>query len=197
MDSNKALIEKLKNDDKIKSENVEKAFLSVDRKDFVPENYRDEAYIDKPIKIGEKATISAPHIIAIITELLEIEENSEVLEIGSGSGYQLAIISELARKAVGIEIDEKLVEESSQRLEHRENVEIRQGSGLEGVDQKFDRILFSCADNEEMFKQAQEYLKDSGVIVAPVIQLQGQILMKYKNGETTKHGFVRFVQFIE
>ena len=197
MDSNKALVEKLKEDGKIKSEKVEKAFLEVDREDFIPENYRDEAYVDKPVKISDKATISAPHMIGIITEFLEIEDNSEVLEIGSGSGYQLAIISEIAKKAVGIEIDEKLVEESRLRLGERDNVEIIHGSGFEEVDQKFDRILFSCAVKKDKFKQAQEYLRDGGVIVAPVVQLQGQILKKYKNGEISDHGFVRFIQFIE
>lgn len=191
------MVEKLKNEDKIDSKKVEKAFLSVDRKDFVPEKYEERAYVDRPLKIGEKATISAPHMIAIITELLEIEEDSEVLEIGSGSGYQLALIAQISEKAMGVEIDDKLVQESRERLDHSENVEVRQGSGFGPIDKEFDRILFSCAIQDQKFEKAKEYLREGGIIVAPVIQLQGQILIKYKNGENTKHGFVRFLEFIE
>lgn len=177
---------------RIETERVEEAFRSVDRKEFIPEKYREEAYRDKPLPIAREATISAPHMVAENTELLEVEENSKVLEIGSGSGYQLAIISELAEKATGVEINPELVEKSRKNLENWKNTEVVEGNGLEAVDGSFDRVLFSCAVDD--LQEAVERLKEGGIAVAPVKKNRSQVLTRYRNGEFSTHGRVRFVE---
>jgi protein-L-isoaspartate(D-aspartate) O-methyltransferase len=191
------LVNKLKDRDSIKSKQVENAFLAVDRAVFVPEKYRVSAYEDRPLPIGEDATISAPHMVAINTELIDVEPNSKVAEIGSGSGYQVAILAELVEKVVGIEINQELAEKSRKNLEEAgiENVVVRQGSGLDAVKGKFDRILFSCAISSERFDQAKERLAQNGVLVAPVEENGSQIVKRYSNGETTEHEKVRFVGY--
>lgn len=191
------LVNKLRDRGNIRSEEVENAFRSVDRAVFVPEKYRMSAYEDRPLPIGEDATISAPHIVAINTELLDVKSDCKVVEIGSGSGYQAAILAEIAEKVAGVEINKELVEKSRKSLEQAEveNVEIVQGSGLDAVEGKFDRILFSCAISSERFNQAKGRLNQNGVLVAPVEDNGGQVIKKYSNGETTEHENVRFVGY--
>ncbi|MFB6147366.1 MAG: protein-L-isoaspartate O-methyltransferase [Candidatus Nanohaloarchaea archaeon] len=191
--SNRELVEHLEQEGYIETERVEQAFLSVDRRDFVPEEARGRAYHDRPLPIGEDATISAPHMVALNTELLEVEDDNRVVEVGSGSGYQLTILSELAEEVHGVEIQPELVKESRERLEDRENVTVHQGSGLGPVDGDFDRILYSCAI--ESPERARELLRDDGVIVAPVQGERGQVLKRFSNGEVEEHGRVRFVSF--
>ncbi len=186
--TNDELVDRLVEDGRITSSRVEKAFKNVDRKGFVSDSSR--AYVDRPLRIGENATISAPHMVAINTELLEVAEDSTVLEIGSGSGYQLAILSELtSEKVIGVEINRKLVEESRQRLESR--AEVVHGNGLEAVEGGFDRILFSCGIDS---LDCEERLEEDGIAVAPVKRRFGQVMQRLKNGETTEHGRVRFVE---
>lgn len=194
MDSNQELVNYLKNTGRIRTERVEDAFRNVDRKLFVPAEHHSEAYRDHPLPIGKDATISAPHMVAINTELLEVEEDSRVLEIGSGSGYQLAILAELGKQAVGVEIDGKLVERSKQSLEASwDNTEVFHGSGFVPGIGRFDRILFSCA--VDSIEDALDHLEEDGVVVAPVGENGKQRLKKWKNGELTDHGPVRFVSF--
>lgn len=195
VDSNEEMVERLAELDHIETERVKHAFLHVDRKDFVPPKYGERAYTDGPVPISGGATVSAPHMVATNTELLEVEPDDRVLEIGSGSGYQLAILAELAEEAVGVEVKPELVEKSRERLEHRENVNVHEGNGFEPVEGKFDRILFSCAVGS--LEEAKEYLKEDGVIVAPVETASGQVLKRWKNGELEEHMRVRFVPFEE
>ena len=179
----------------IESDRVETAFRNVDRARFVPEEMIEDAYTDQPLSIGEEATISAPHMVAISTELLEPGRDQRILEIGSGSGYQLAILAELADEVVGVEILPGLVEKSRERLEGRENVEIFQGSGFEPVEGDFDRILYSCGIDS--FRKAVPRLRQEGVIVAPINEDGGQILRRYRDGDVTEHSHVSFVRFRE
>lgn len=195
-DSNSDLVDSLVARGIIESDRVEEAFKEVNRKDFVPEDMKGEAYNDYALPISRDATISGPHMVAINTELLEVEKGNKVLEIGSGSGYQLAIISELAGEegeVFGVELEEMLVKESRDRLEDRENVEVLHGSGFEPVEGKFDRILFSCAINS--LEKGKDYLDEGGVLVAPVNEGDHQVMKKYKDGEVTRHHRVRFVDF--
>ncbi len=194
MDSNDVMVDYLRANGRIETDRVEEAFRSVDRIDFIPENYRGQAYQDHAVPIGEGATISAPHMVAINTELLDVEDGNEVLEIGSGSGYQLAILSELAASVTGVEIKEGLVARSRDALEGRENVEVVQGSGMDAVEGDFDRILYSCAIDS--MDRAKERLKQGGVIVAPVSRGRVQRLKRFRDGETEDFGAVRFVDFI-
>lgn len=197
MEDNSQLVDYLVDEGHVNSSQVEEAFRSVDRKDFVPEKHRSRAYEDQAIPINQKATVSAPHMVATSTELLEVEEEETVLEIGSGSGYQAAILSELAEKVVGIEFQEKIARESREKLADRENVEIRTGNGFKAVhrDEVFDSILFSCA--VDSVGEARKHLDEDGTIVAPVKQNGLQILKRFRKGNVTEHGRVRFVDFIE
>lgn len=197
MRSNDDLVDLLKSKGRIETEKVEQAFREVDRQEFVPDQYSEQAYEDRPVPIGEEATISAPHMVAENTELLEPEEDCRIVEVGSGSGYQVAILAEIAEKVIGVEILEDLVDESCQRLERLgyENVKILQGSGLDPVEGEFDGILFSCAIGRERFEEAKELLTEDGVLVAPVSEGHGQSVKKFREGEETDHGVVRFVGF--
>jgi len=196
MKTNEKMVEKLKQRGYLESETVENAFRAFDRKFFVP-GEESKPYVDRPQPIGKGQTISAPHMVARNTELLELEDSSRVLEIGSGSGYQLAILSELAEKVTGIEIESDLSERSRETLGNLgvENVDIINGNGLEAVDGSFDRILYSCAIPPEEFEKAREYLKEKGIIVAPVKETSGQVLKRYHKGKIEEFTRVRFVEF--
>ncbi|MBC5793532.1 MAG: methyltransferase domain-containing protein [Nanohaloarchaea archaeon] len=193
MDSNESMVDYLVEMEKIQSPEVEQAFRNVDRKRFMPDDFRDRAYEDRPFSLAENSTISAPHMVAIDTELLEVKEDSSVVEVGSGSGYQLAILSELGKEVKGIELNEELFKSSKEKLSDRENVDVFHGSGLEPLKENFDRILFSCA--VESIEPFLEKLKEDGVMVAPVNEELGTRLKKWKNGTVSNHGFVRFTDF--
>ncbi len=194
MKSNDQLVDSLKHQGHIEAERVEKAFRNVDRKDFVPEGKKRYAYSDQPLPIGHDVTISAPHMVAINTGLLDIQPGDSVLEIGSGSGYQLAILAELTREEVtGVERIRDLVEKSREVLKEWDNVEVIHGNGLEAIDGKFDRILFSCG--VKSLEPAKEFLAEDGVLVAPVEDNLGQVLTRYRNGKEERHSRVRFVDY--
>lgn len=196
IESNDELVDYLVERQFIVSEEVEDAFRSVDRADYVDERFLDHAYSDRALPIDDKVTISAPHMVARITELLEIEESDKIIEIGSGSGYQLAILSELSdNKVIGVERIDELVKGSRNRLKDRENISIIHGSGFNSMDTLFDRILYSCA--VPSFDEAKRYLRDDGLMVAPIGSDNVQILKKFENGEITDHGRVRFVKFVD
>lgn len=194
MNSNDALVDHLKQRGRIETAEVERAFRAVDRAEFIPKEQEPRAYRDHAVPIGHDATISAPHMVAINTELLELEPGNRVLEVGSGSGYQAAILAEIAAEVVGVEIVEELVERSRKALEGRGNVEILHGSGLDPVEGRFDRILYSCA--VESMEPAKEHLEEDGVIVAPVESGWRQVLKRYREGKVESHGGVRFVDFV-
>lgn len=197
MTGNDALVDSLVERGYIESETVEQAFRRTDRAVFAPEDYRSQAYQDRPLPIGEEATISAPHMVAINTELLEPEDGDRIVEVGSGSGYQVAILADIAEEVIGVEIEQDLVEDSRESIDELGpgKVEIVQGSGLDPVEGGFDAVLFSCGISRERFEEAQERLKEDGVLVAPVETRSGQTVKKYKDGEVEDHGAVRFVEF--
>ncbi len=188
--NNKELIDYLKNKNKIKTSKVEKAFRNVDRKEFTQEN---RAYEDRPQPLLENSTISAPHMVAINTELLEIDQKNKVLELGSGSGYQLAILAQLSEEVIGVERIKTLVESSRQKLAKYDNVTIKHEDGLKHVEENFDRILYSFSIDQEEFERAKNLLKPEGILVAPVKKDKHQEILKYCSGSTESHGKVRFV----
>lgn len=187
--SNDELVDYLVRQDRIRSDKVKEAFRQVDRRDFVPGEHASSAYADKPVPING-VTISAPHIVAEVTELLELEGDERVFEIGSGSGYQAAILGELAEDVIGVEVNEKLAEISREKVP--ENVEILEGNGFDVASGKFDRILFSCAI--ESFEETENFIKEDGIIVGPVKKGSKQILEKWKSGKISRHGNVRYVE---
>lgn len=151
------------------SENILKAFSKIQRERFVPMLYKSQAYEDHPLPIGRKATISQPYTIAYMLELLDVKKDSKILEIGSGSGYVLALMSEIASEGeiCGIEISKELVEKSRKLL--KKNVSVHEGDGKNGLKRlaPYDRILVSAAYSSMPYHLADQ-LREGGVIVVPV-----------------------------
>ncbi|MEO0161354.1 MAG: protein-L-isoaspartate(D-aspartate) O-methyltransferase [candidate division WOR-3 bacterium] len=133
----------------IKDSNVINALLKVERHKFVPKEYEKYAYSDGPLPIGEGQTISQPYIVALMTEVLELKGNERVLEIGTGSGYQAAVLALIAREVYTIEIIPELANSARNRLERLgyKNIHVKCGDGFLGWPEKapFDAIIITCA----------------------------------------------------
>ena len=143
----------------------------VERHKFVPEKYSESAYKDGPLPIGHGQTISQPFIVAFMTENLKLEPSHKVLEIGTGSGYQAAVLSELCDHVYTIEIVDELANESAERLGRLgfNNITVRSGDGFKGWPEEapFDRIMVTAAP-EEIPELLIEQLAEGGVMVIPV-----------------------------
>ncbi|MDH3711883.1 MAG: protein-L-isoaspartate(D-aspartate) O-methyltransferase, partial [Cyclobacteriaceae bacterium] len=133
----------------IKDQKVLKTMRDTPRHLFVPQTYRHLAYQDGPLPIGHDQTISQPYIVAIMTELLQLTGNEKVLEIGTGSGYQAAVLSPLCAQVYTIEIVEPLADQSQVLLKKMGylNVEVKWGDGYQGWPEQapFDRIIVTAA----------------------------------------------------
>lgn len=155
----------------VKDERVLSAMRKVERHRFVPEPYVSLAYSDQPLPIGEGQTISQPYIVALMTELLELKGGEKVLEIGTGSGYQAAILAELAKEVYTIEIIETLATSAKRLLLELgyQNIQVRTGDGYLGWPEAapFDAILVTCAP-DHIPKPLIEQLKEGGRLVLPV-----------------------------
>jgi protein-L-isoaspartate(D-aspartate) O-methyltransferase len=155
----------------IKDETVLNAMLKVDRHEFVPEEARHLAYSDRPLPIGEGQTISQPYIVALMTELLELKKGDRVLEIGTGSGYQAAILAELADHLYTIEIIESLgrsAEGLLRKLGYK-NITVKIGDGYIGWEEfaPFDAIIVTAAP-PHIPQPLLDQLKERGRLVIPV-----------------------------
>ncbi len=148
------------------------AFSKVKRENFIPKSLESRAYEDRPLPIGQGATISQPYTIAKMLELFDLKQGQKVLELGSGCGYVLALISEIIRekgKVYGMEIVSELAEKSKENLRDYKNIEIYNRNGRQGLKQEapFDRILISAAA-EKPPKKVLDQLKDKGILIAPI-----------------------------
>ncbi|GGC26528.1 protein-L-isoaspartate O-methyltransferase [Parapedobacter defluvii] len=179
------------------------AMRKVQRHLFVPPQYRAQAYADSPLSIGHGQTISQPYIVAYMTQLLDLKPNHRVLEIGTGSGYQAAVLAEMVNEVYTIEIVKELGQQAEKLLDSLgyANVTVIIGDGYKGLETKapFDAIVVTAAPDEippPLIKQ----LKDGGKMVIPVgppAAVQTLILMEKQNGKVveTKLTPVRFVPF--
>jgi len=152
------------------STKVIRALLSVPRHEFVPRLMRQQAYINSPLPIGHNQTISQPYIVAIMTELIDPQPNHKVLEIGTGSGYQAAILSRLVSQVYTIEIIAELANNAKntlQRLEY-DNVYVRAGDGYLGWPEQapFDSIIVTAGG--DIPEQLLAQLKPDGTMIIPV-----------------------------
>jgi protein-L-isoaspartate(D-aspartate) O-methyltransferase len=162
--------------DQIEARNVNdpavlQAMRSVPRHLFVPAPVAEFAYRDQPLPIGFNQTISQPYIVALMTELLDVKRDHAVLEIGTGSGYQAAVLSLLARQVYTVELIPELALAAAQRLLKLgySNVVVKAGDGYRGWPEKapFDRIILTAAPPEIPQALIQQ-LKRGGKLVAPV-----------------------------
>jgi protein-L-isoaspartate(D-aspartate) O-methyltransferase len=155
----------------IRDQRVLNAMLKVPRHLFVPAALRGQAYIDSPLPIGHDQTISQPYIVAFMTESLKVEPGNRVLEIGTGSGYQAAILGFLAKEVYTIEIVQPLAERARAMLAEQghSNVHVRHGNGYLGWPEyaPFDRIMVTAAP-DEVPPALVTQLKVGGLMAIPV-----------------------------
>jgi len=166
---------------------VMQAMITVPRHRFVPAELVEWAYEDTPLPIGQGKTISQPFMVALMTDLLAIEEPDKVLEIGTGLGYQSAVLAELAKHVFSVEIIEELAREAERRLRSTgyNNVQLRIGDGSRGWVERgpFDKIILSAAP-ERVPQRLLEQLKPTGKMVLPVGVGDDQKLVLVEKGES-------------
>jgi protein-L-isoaspartate(D-aspartate) O-methyltransferase len=183
----------------IKDKRLLKAMRKVPRHKFVPWLYRKFAYEDTPLPIGERQTISQPYIVALMTELLDLTGEEKVLEIGTGSGYQAAILAELAAEVYTIEIFPSLAQSAGERLEELgyRNIEVKCGDGYLGWEEHapFDVIIVTCAP-EEIPKKLVEQLAHGGKMVIPVGSAYQELKLIEKRNDEIKVRDVIPVRFV-
>lgn len=176
------------------------AMRKVPREQFVPEQFRGASYIDKPLPIGYDQTISQPYIVAFMTEQLKPTAKDRVLEIGTGSGYQAAILAELVAEVYSIEIVEQLGQRAGaalQRLGYK-NVEIKIGDGYQGWPEHapFDAIIVTCAPDHAP-QPLIDQLKDGGRMIIPVgPRLAQQLYFMEKQSGHLRQAAVMDVRFV-
>ena len=150
---------------------VLQAMLTVERHLFVPEHYRHMAYADRPLPIGEGQTISQPYIVALMTYHIHLQPEEKVLEIGTGSGYQAAVLAELAKEVYSIEIIEDLARTAHERLRQLgyTNVWVKSGDGFYGWEEyaPYDAIIVTCAA-PSIPEHLVEQLKEGGRMILPL-----------------------------
>jgi protein-L-isoaspartate(D-aspartate) O-methyltransferase len=187
----------------VKDEAVLKAMRKVPRHLFVPKEYENEAYDDNPLPIGYGQTISQPYIVAYMTEVSKPDSSKKVLEIGTGSGYQAAVLAEIVNKVYSIEIVPELARESAERLKKfgYNNVTVKYGDGYKGWKEfsPFDIVIVTAAA-EQIPQPLIEQLAENGRLVMPIgapQAIQELMLLVKKNGkiEKTRLTSVRFVPF--
>jgi len=165
----------------VKNKEVIRAMLKVPRHRFVPEEFIEKAYDDMALPIGEGQTISQPYMVAIMTELLEPEYKNKVLEIGTGSGYQAAVLAEIVKEVYTVERLASLSERAKQRVRELgyENIFFKVGDGTLGWPEEspFDRIIIT-AGAPEIPDTLISQLAEGGIIVAPVGSRYSQVLIK-------------------
>ncbi len=171
---------------------------------FVDEKFRDRAYGDHPLPIGEGQTISQPYVVALMTEALKLRSGDRVLEIGTGSGYQAAVLAELVKEVYTIEIRKNLADQASRRLKDLgyRNVTVKYGDGYFGWEERapFDAIIITAAANHippPLIKQ----LKEGGRLVVPLgstVYFQTLTLATKRKGEldVEQLGPVAFVPMV-
>jgi len=183
----------------IRNERVLEAMRTVPRHLLVPENVRSRAYGDHPLPIGYDQTISQPYIVAFMTEQLDPQPADRILEIGTGSGYQAAVLAELIDQVYTIEIVEPLAERARKDLQDLgyKNIHVRAGDGYLGWPEEapFDAIIVTCAP-ENVPQPLVDQLKEGGRMIIPVGGVRQELhLLTKKDGEVQAESVlpVRFV----
>jgi protein-L-isoaspartate(D-aspartate) O-methyltransferase len=177
----------------IKNKSILNVMRDIERRNFVSKEYSDIAYDDCAIPLGENQTISHPFIIEFMTENLELKPRHKVLEIGTGSGFQTAVLSRLASLVVSVEINEVLAKKASIRLNQLgySNISLHHSDGIQGISKyaPYDRILVSAA-SDKIPKKLFDQLSINGQMIIPIgKQSEVQhlwLIKKMKDGEIKK-----------
>ncbi len=191
----------------ITDERVLKAIESVRRENFVPETFRDQAYENRALPIGGGQTISQPSIVGFMTQCLDVGERMKVLEVGTGSGYQTAILARLCMRVYSIERRRELLQLAEQRFHDLRisNITTRLGNGVKGWPEQvsFDRIMVTAAASREAPPDLIRQLSPDGIMIAPVgSSALDQHLYKFTLGPTgevvtERLWAVRFVPLVD
>jgi protein-L-isoaspartate(D-aspartate) O-methyltransferase len=198
------LVDELTREGVIKSERVRKALLSVPREEFVLPEYRMMAYEDRPLPLFAGATISAPHMVAMMCELIEPRTGMKILEVGAGSGYHAAVCAEAIErrgKVYTIEIVKELAVYAAQNIErlgYWGAVEVFHGDGRRGLERHapFDAVIVTAAASG-IPRTLVDQLRDGGVLVIPVEEGAGQVLYRVvKRGEKIEKRAITYVLFV-
>ena len=187
----------------IQDEGVLRVMRETPRHLFVPENLEDKAYEDGPLPIGKGQTISQPYIVALMTELLELNGNERILEIGTGSGYQAAILSPLVKEVYSIEIIKSLAQNADKKLKEMQyhNVMVKWGDGYKGWAEHapFDAIIVTAAP-DKVPQALIDQMKIGGRLVLPVGTYfqKLKVITKMRDGEIGEKNIisVRFVPMV-
>lgn len=184
----------------VTDDRVIEAMKRVPRHLFIPSGERDQAYGDHPLPIGEGQTISQPYVVAKMTELLKLKGNEKVLEIGTGSGYQAAILGRIAKEIHTVEIRESLARSAEETLEELgySNVHVHLGNGYEGWSEEapYDGIIVTAAP-EKVPEALKEQLKVGGRLVIPVGETFQKLRVYEKKSEGSfEEKSVSSVQFV-
>ena len=180
-------------------------FRKVPRHAFVPQQYLRSAYSDQPLPIGEGQTISQPYIVAYMTEILDLKPGKKVLEIGTGSGYQAAILAEMGAEVYSVELIKPLGENAGKILTSLgyTNIRLKTGDGYSGWPEyaPFDAILVTCSPSE-IPSPLKEQLAEGGKMIIPVGEqfiVQYLYLLEKKNGKIRQKNVmpVRFVPMVD
>jgi len=188
------LVTNLHREGYIKTDRVKQAFLTIPREAFLPDSLKNYAYVDTPLDIGQSQTISAPHMVAIMCESLDIKDGQKVLEIGTGSGYHAAIVAQLVGETgqvYTIERFESLTKKAKENLRHIgcTNVIVEVGDGSCGLPlyQPYDRIYVTCAA-PDLPQPLIDQLQDSGKLLVPIgDKFCELILLEMKKGKSVIH----------
>lgn len=174
----------------IHDQRVLDAMRRVPRHLFVPEDLRGSAYADRPLPIGERQTISQPYIVALMTQLAETKPNSRALDVGTGSGYQAAVLAELCEHTYSIEIVPSLAETAAERLAELgyDNVTVRCGDGYRGWPEHapFDLIILAAAP-DHIPPALIEQLAPGGRLILPVGDYRQELVVVNKRADGSTH----------
>jgi len=183
----------------VKDKKVLDAMKKVPRHLFVPERYREWSYEDRPLPIGEEQTISQPYIVAFMTESLKLKGNERVLEIGTGSGYQAAILREIVPEVYTIEIIESLAKRAELTLKELgyKDIHIRVGDGYKGWKEEapFDAIIVTAAPNH-IPQPLIDQLKIGGRLVIPVGDFMQELVLVTRTKKGIKKENLLPVMFV-
>jgi protein-L-isoaspartate(D-aspartate) O-methyltransferase len=188
----------------IRDERLLAAMRSVPRDRFFPEEYRNQSFADRATAIGFGQTISQPYIVALMTQRLDVQAHHKVLEIGTGSGYQTAILARLAADVYTIERIKPLLDEAWERVMELgiRNVRFRLGDGTLGWSEAapFDRMIITAGAPQLPTQLLLSHLKDDGIAVLPIGAMEEQMLVQVRrrgnNLEATDVSPCRFVKLI-